>query len=101
MKPFKLGDKSWKKARVLDRLDERSYDVEDDDGSVYRRNRVHLRQSAEADPPTNTANQQPTAPPTITQNNSAPPEPSLGPRKSSRSTKGKLPSTLKDFVTYK
>ena len=48
MKPFKLGVKSWKKAKVLGRLDERSYGVEDSDGTVYRRNRVHLRKTHEA-----------------------------------------------------
>ncbi|KAI0227259.1 hypothetical protein LSAT2_022263, partial [Lamellibrachia satsuma] len=47
MKPFKLGVKSWKKAKVLGRLDERSYEVEDSDGTVYRRNRVHLRKTHE------------------------------------------------------
>ena len=38
MKPFKLGDKSWRKAKVTARLDERSYTVETDNGAVYRRN---------------------------------------------------------------
>ena len=50
MKPFKLGVKSWKKATVLGRLDERSYEVEDSDGPVYRRNRVHLRKTHGAPP---------------------------------------------------
>ena len=39
MKPFRLGDKSWKKAKVVERLDDRSYEVEDTEGTVYRRNR--------------------------------------------------------------
>ena len=47
MKPFKLGDKSWRKAQVTARLDERSYFVETDDGGVYRRNRQHLRNTSE------------------------------------------------------
>ena len=47
MKPFKLGDKSWRKAQVTARLDERSYTVETDDGAVYRRNRQHLRTTSE------------------------------------------------------
>ena len=45
MKPFQLGDKSWKKATIVERLDERSYDVEDTDGTVYRRNGVHLEKT--------------------------------------------------------
>ena len=48
MKPFKLGDKSWRKAQVTARLDERSYTVETDDGAVYRRNRQHLRKTSES-----------------------------------------------------
>ena len=47
MKPFKLGDKSWRKAKVTARLDERSYTVETDNGAVYRRNRQHLRKTSE------------------------------------------------------
>ena len=47
MKPFQLGDKSWRKAQVTARLDERSYTVETDDGAVYRRNRQHLRKTSE------------------------------------------------------
>ena len=47
MKPFKLGAKSWPKAQVTARLDERSYTVEADNGAVYRRNRQHLKKTAE------------------------------------------------------
>lgn len=47
MKPFKLGDNSWRKAKVTARLDERSYTVETDNGAVYRRNRQHLRKTSE------------------------------------------------------
>ena len=47
MKPFKLGDKSWHKAQVTARLDERSYTVETENGAVYRRNRQHLRKTSE------------------------------------------------------
>ena len=47
MKPFKLGDKSWRKAQVTARLDERSYTVETENGAVYRRNRQHLRKTRE------------------------------------------------------
>ena len=47
MKPFKLGDKSWRKAQVTAKLDERWYTVETDGGAVYRRNRQHLRKTSE------------------------------------------------------
>ena len=47
MKPFKLGDKSWRKAQVTARLDKRSYTVETDDGAVYHRNRQHLRKTSQ------------------------------------------------------
>jgi len=42
MKPF-TQDKTWQKATVQQRLDERSYLVENKNGTVFRRNRVHLR----------------------------------------------------------
>ena len=41
MTPFRLGDKSWKKARVDERLDDRWYAAEDTAGTVYMLNRVH------------------------------------------------------------
>ena len=47
MKPFKLGEKSCRKAQVTARLDERSYTVETEHGAVYRRNRQHLRKTSE------------------------------------------------------
>ena len=47
MKPFRLGDKIWKKAVVTAHLDERSYTVEPPEGGVYRRNRGHLRKTQE------------------------------------------------------
>lgn len=47
MKPFKLGQKEWKKGQVIQRLDQRSYEVETNDGTIYRRNRVHLNKSKE------------------------------------------------------
>ena len=47
MKPFRLGDKAWKKATVTKRLDDRSYTVETSEGSIYRRNRNHLKKTAE------------------------------------------------------
>lgn len=42
MKPFIKGKKEWKKGVVVERLDERSYEIQTDDGT-YRRNRVHLK----------------------------------------------------------
>ena len=48
MKPFKLGAKSWPKAQVTARLDERSYTVETENGTVYRRNRQHLKKTSES-----------------------------------------------------
>ena len=45
MKPFRLGDKEWRKATVTSRLDERSYTVETPEGDTYRRNRVHLKKT--------------------------------------------------------
>ena len=47
MKPFQLGKKTWKKATVVERLDERSYKLEAPEGDTYRRNRCHLRKTAE------------------------------------------------------
>ena len=41
MKPFALGQKSWDKAHVTKRLDERSYEVQSA-GATFRRNRQHL-----------------------------------------------------------
>lgn len=47
MKPFRLGDKEWRKATVTGRLVERSYTVESPEGDTYRRNRVHLKNTQE------------------------------------------------------
>lgn len=47
MKPFRLGDKEWRKATVTSRLVERSYTVESPEGDTYRRNRVHLKKTQE------------------------------------------------------
>ena len=46
MKPFVLGKKSWDKAEVTKRLDERSYEIQSS-GTTYRRNREHLVKTAE------------------------------------------------------
>ena len=50
MKPFVLGKKEWRKGVVVERLDERSYEVETGDGTSYRRNRVHLKRTNELPP---------------------------------------------------
>ena len=46
IKPMTLGNKIWKKGVVSKRLDERSYDVDTDEGTL-RRNRVHLKKTNE------------------------------------------------------
>ena len=53
MKLFTLDTKEWKKAVVMRRLYERSYEVETADGASYRRNRAHLRMTKEPPPSTN------------------------------------------------
>ena len=50
MKPCRLVGRSWKKAYVVERLDDRSYEVEDTAGTVYRRNKVHLKKTHETPP---------------------------------------------------
>ena len=47
IKPFVQGQKEWKKGMVMERLDERSYEVETMDGSFYRRKRAHLKKTNE------------------------------------------------------
>ncbi|KAK3752981.1 hypothetical protein QZH41_016289 [Actinostola sp. cb2023] len=42
MKPFRPGERMWRKAIVTEMLDDRSYYVESQDGGTYRRNRQHL-----------------------------------------------------------
>ena len=42
---FVMGQKEWKKGVVVERLDERSYEVETADGSSYRWNRAHLKRT--------------------------------------------------------
>ena len=50
VKPYQLNEK-WQKAKVKRRLDERSYEIETDDGTLLRRNRVQLRTTQEDKPP--------------------------------------------------
>ena len=47
MKPFRAGERVWRKAIVTDKLDDRSYNIEAEDGGKYRRNRSHLRKTKE------------------------------------------------------
>ena len=49
MQPFTKGKKTWDKAVVSKRLDQRSYEVVSDKG-VYRRNRVHVKKTSEQPP---------------------------------------------------
>ena len=48
MKPFRIDNRSRKKKRVVERLEDRSYEVEDTYGTVYRCNRVHQKKTHEA-----------------------------------------------------
>ena len=48
--PFIQEQKEWKKGVVVERLDEGSYKVETTDGSSYRRNTVHFKQTNEPPP---------------------------------------------------
>ena len=105
MKPFRLGDKSWKKANVVERLDDRSYEVEDTDGTMYRRNRVHLKKTCDAppssgmplaEPPVENTPPTPGRPPPQNVARNSPPS---NPRRSSRTTN--VPAKYKDFVLAK
>ena len=49
MKPFNTGGKQWRRGRILQRLDERSYLVQASSGPV-RRTREHLRQVPDKTP---------------------------------------------------
>ena len=60
MKPFVLGQKEWKKGLVVERLDERSYELETAAGFSYRQNRAHLKRTNEL-PPEVTTNKSPQA----------------------------------------
>ena len=49
MRPFQLNKRTWDKAVVKQRLDDRSYEVESNNAS-YRRNRVDLKMTPQAPP---------------------------------------------------
>ena len=42
VKPVHLSESEWKKARVVKRVDDRSYLLESSNGGLLRRNRYHL-----------------------------------------------------------
>ena len=63
MKPFRLGQKTWRRGTVTTRLDERSYEVDTPTGT-YRRNRVHLGKS-DNPPDAETSNHPTSIKPTI------------------------------------
>ncbi|KAL8589341.1 hypothetical protein ACOMHN_052344 [Nucella lapillus] len=44
MQPLKLGKKKWTRATVIS-SNGRSYNIEAEDGTIYRRNRVHLKKT--------------------------------------------------------
>ena len=67
MKPMILGRKEWKRGTVV-RGAGRSYDVETQDGSVLRRNRVHLKKVPEPVPVSNPPTSTPATQETQTQN---------------------------------
>ena len=50
LQPFTLGEKKWRKGIVRRRLDDRSYEVETTEGSLLRRNRVHMKKVEEPSP---------------------------------------------------
>lgn len=78
MKPYKMGDKEWKKAVVNKRLDERSYEIETPDG-IYRRNWVYLKKTNEP-------------PPTVTQEPKATKEQPVKPRSPKPNDLPRVPS---------
>lgn len=48
IKPFKLGPKSWQNAQVAAKLDEQSYTVETENGTVYLRNRQQPKETPDS-----------------------------------------------------
>ena len=50
LKPFQLKQKEWKKGVGVERLDDRSYEIETADGATYMGNRIHLRKINEPTP---------------------------------------------------
>jgi transposase InsO family protein len=98
IKPYKLGEsnKTWKKAEVQERLDERSYKVATPDGATYRRNRVDLRKEPAIQQPPIAEEPQDTAVPMDTETQT-PDTPKI--RRSTRIVKA--PTKYEDFVMIK
>ena len=102
MRPFRLGSDTWKKATVMERLDDRSYQVMTNDGAQYRHNRVHLLKSLEPSGPSSGSPPEATpvakrssevTPQEVPQNVSPPPI-----RRSQRDVK--TPVYFKDYVMH-
>ena len=106
MKPSVIGKHNWERGKIVKRLDERSYLIESND-RLFRRNRVHLRKTAddavqqndEEEVTTNIEQTARTSPQTVEQtdikdatNN----EPLIQDRPV-RNTRNKLPSKFNDF----
>ena len=97
MKPHVLGKKDWENAKVIERLDERSYLIESD-GKMFRRNRVDLRETP------NIEQESPTEiniPINVSNNDSCQKEKlnveNVPSERPARSTRNKLPSRFTDF----
>jgi len=99
LKPFKLGQREWKKAVVTKRVDERSYDVEEQEGEgVYRRNRCHLRKTKEVKEPVSNPPTPDARATTAPEQQQAVQEDQTQPQPRPQ-RKRRQPSYLKDYVT--
>ena len=80
VKPHVMGQKSWEKATVCERVGPRSYMVKTSSGRKIRRNRVHLRKTTEQDGSGVRCNDlEDTAPSPINNNGAVPPTDGDGP----------------------
>ena len=109
MRPFQLGKKTWDKALVKKRLDERSYEIEAND-TTYRRNRVDIKKTTESIAPPECGDLSTTPPEAPTADepigDPAPscstPEPGPTPALAERPKRiTREPARFKDFVKYK
>ena len=109
MRPFQLGKKTWDKALVKKRLDERSYEIEAND-TTYRRNRVDIKKTTESIAPPECGDLSTTPPeaPTADEPMGDPapscstPEPGPTPALAERPKRiTREPARFKDFVKYK
>lgn len=102
MRPFQLNKKTWDKASVKRRLDDRSYEVESND-TLYRRNRVDLKRTQEVPIDEETSLETQDAPLTPAPADTSPmtpaPVPPATPLVSARPKRvTREPAYLKDFV---